>query len=101
MSLVLAIGRNDVADYVNALIIVYIGLIFVNILISYVPRMPYRPWLRSVLDFVTDSTNPYLGIFRRFMPRFGSGGMAFDLSPMVGVIVLILLDGLLVKLIEG
>ena len=97
----LAITRGDVADYVSALIIVYIGLIFINILISYVPRMPYRPWLRSVLDFVTDSTNPYLNIFRRIMPRFGGGGMAIDLSPMVGTLVLILLDRLLVSLIAG
>ena len=101
MNLVLAVTRDDVANYVSALIIVYIGLIFINILISYVPRMPYRPWLRSVLDFVTDSTNPYLNIFRRLMPRFGGGGMAFDLSPMVGTLVLILLDRLLVSLIAG
>jgi uncharacterized protein YggT (Ycf19 family) len=102
MSFVLAVTRNDVAAYVNALILVYIGLIFINILLSYVPRMPYRPWLRSVLDFVTDSTNPYLNFFRRLMPRFGgAGGMAIDLSPMVGTLVLILLDRLLVRLIAG
>jgi YggT family protein len=101
MSLVLAFSRNDVADYVHALILVYIGLIFVNILLSYVPRMPYRPWLRSVLDFVTDSTNPYLNFYRRILPRFGSGGMAFDFSAIVGTIVLILLDRLLVRLIAG
>ena len=53
MSLVLALSRGDVADYVNALFIVYIVLIFLNILISYIPRMPtYSPVLRAVLDFV-------------------------------------------------
>ena len=38
----LALTRVDVADYVSALFIVYIILILANILISYVPRMPYN-----------------------------------------------------------
>jgi YggT family protein len=97
----LALSRGDVADYVSALIIVYIGLIFCNILISYVPRMPYRPWLRSVLDFITDTTNPYLNLFRRFLPPIGGGGFAFDLSPMLGIIVLFLLQQIIPGLIEG
>ena len=97
----LALSRSDVADYVSALIIVYIGLIFCNILISYVPRMPYRPWLRSVLDFITDTTNPYLNLFRRLLPPIGGGGFAFDLSPMLGIIALFLLQRILPGLIEG
>jgi YggT family protein len=97
----LAISRGDVADYVSALLIVYIGLIFCNILISYVPRMPYRPWLRSVLDFITDTTNPYLNLFRRFLPPIGGGGFALDLSPMLGIIVLILLQRIVPGLIAG
>ncbi|HEX5609343.1 MAG TPA: YggT family protein [Solirubrobacterales bacterium] len=97
----LALSRADVADYVGALFIVYIALIFCNILISYVPRMPYRPWLRSVLDFITETTNPYLNFFRRFLPPVGGGGFALDLSPMVGIIVLFLLQAVVVGLIKG
>lgn len=102
MSLVLALTRGDVADYVNALFIVYIVLIFLNILISFVPRMPtWSPVLRAVLDFITESTNPYLNLFRRFIPQFGSGGLAIDLSPMIGIIVLFLLQALVVGLVAG
>lgn len=97
----LALSRGDVADYVSALITVYIVLILLNILISYVPRMPYRPWLRSVLDFITDSTNPYLNFLRRFLPRVGGSGFALDLSPMVGLIALFVARILLVSLIAG
>ena len=97
----LALTRSDVADYVSALIIVYIVLIFCNILISYVPRMPYRPWLRSVLDFITDTTNPYLNLFRRLLPPIGGGGFAFDLSPMLGIILLVLVQAIVPGLIEG
>jgi YggT family protein len=97
----LGLSRSSVADYVSALFVVYIILIFCNILISYVPRMPYRPWLRSILDFVTESTNPYLNVFRRFLRPIGGGGMAFDLSPMVGLIVLFVLQAIVVGVVRG
>ena len=97
----LAINRGDVADYVAALFIVYVILIFARIVISFVPRMPYRPWLRSVLDFVTETTDPYLNFFRRFLPPIGGGGFALDLSPMIGLIVLFVAQALVVGLIEG
>jgi YggT family protein len=63
--------------------------------------MPYRPWLRSVLDFITDSTNPYLNFFRRFVPRIGGSGFALDLSPIVAIVVLAVAQALLVSLIAG
>jgi len=97
----LALSRGDVATYVSALFTVYIVLIFANILISFVPRMPYRPWLRAVLDFVTESTNTYLNFFRRFLPPIGGSGFALDLSPIIGLIVLFVLDALVVSLIAG
>lgn len=98
----LALSRNDVADYVGALFLVYIILIFLNILISWVPRMPYNPWLRAVLDFVTETTNPYLNLFRRVIPPLGGGaGIALDLSPMIGIIVLFVARSLVVALIAG
>jgi YggT family protein len=97
----LAVNRGDVADYVSALFLVYVILIFARIVISFVPRMPYRPWLRSVLDFITESTDPYLNFFRRFLPPIGGGGFALDLSPMIGLIVLFLAQALVVGLIEG
>lgn len=97
----LALTRGDVADYVSALFIVYVILIFARIVISFVPRMPYRPWLRSVLDFITETTDPYLGFFRRFLPTIGGGGFALDLSPMIGIIVLFVLQAIVVGLIRG
>lgn len=97
----LAIARNDVADYVSALFLVYIVLIFVNVLLSFIPRIPYNRWLRVVLDFVTETTNPYLNLFRRFLPPLGGGGFALDLSPLLGIIVLVLLRGLVVGLIAA
>ncbi|HYP54895.1 MAG TPA: YggT family protein [Solirubrobacterales bacterium] len=97
----LALTRDDVANYVSALFLVYIVLIFLNVLSSWIPRMPYSPALRAVLDFVSETTNPYLNLFRRFLPPLGGGGLAIDLSPIVGVIVLFVLQAIVVGLIAG
>lgn len=90
------IARISVAGYVNALFIVYFIMILINILLSFVPRVPYYPWLRAVLDFVTESTNPYLNFFRRFTRPVGVGDMAFDIAPMLAIIVLIVAQGIVV-----
>lgn len=99
--IVMALTRSDVADYVGALFLVYIILILLNILISWVPRMPYSPALRAVLDFITETTNPYLNVFRRVLPPIGGGGFAIDLSPMIGLVVLFVVRAIVVGLIEG
>ncbi len=97
----LALTRFDVADYVSALFLVYIILIFLNVLISWVPRMPYNRALRATLDFIKETTDPYLNFFRRFLPPLGGGGFALDLSPMLGVILLFIVRAIVVGLIEG
>ena len=99
-SLPLALSRNDIATYVSALFVVYTIMILLTILISFVPRMPYSPWLRAVLDFITESTDPYLNIFRSFMKPIGGGGFAFDLSPILALIVLGLAEGIVVGALQ-
>ncbi len=101
MSVLLAVTRYDVADYVSALFLVYIILVLLNVLISWIPRMPYNRALIAALDFVKETTDPYLNFFRRFLPPIGGGGFALDLSPIVGIIVLYFLREVVVRLIEG
>jgi len=96
-----AITRYDVADYVSAIFLVYTILIFLNVLISWVPRMPYNRTLRAVLDFIKETTDPFLNLFRRILPPLGGGGFALDLSPMIAIVVLVVLRALAVGLIEG
>ena len=50
--------------------LVYIILIFIRVLLSWIPpgRMPYNPPLSAVVDFVHQTTDPYLNFFRRFLP---------------------------------
>lgn len=102
MSVVMgAIGRAEIADYVSALFLVYLILIFVRILLSWIPRLPYNRYLQAAVGFVQEVTDPYLNVFRRLIPPLGGGGMALDFSPIVAIIVLYILQGLVVGLIEG
>ena len=101
MSLVLAVSRGDVADYVATLTTVYIVLIFIRILMSWIPRIPYHRWLDAVLTFVRDVTDPYLNLFRRFLPPVRIGPGALDLSPIVATIVLLVVSGIVVSLVRG
>ena len=101
MSFLLAVTRDDIADYVAALALVYLILIFIRILLSWIPRMPYYPWLRASVDFVHQVVDPYLNVFRRVIPPLGGGGFAIDLSPILATIVLIIASGIVVSLIRG
>jgi YggT family protein len=102
--LVGAIDRNDVANYVDALFTVYLILILIWIVISWVisfrGSLPYNTALRVVTDFVEQSVTPYLDLFRRIMPPLGGGRMVLDLSPIVGIIVLMVLRVVVVGLID-
>ena len=100
-AVVAAIDRNDVADYVNTLFLVYIVLIFIRIVMTWIPRMPYSRVLNAVLTFVRDVTDPYLNIFRRILPPVRLGPAALDLSPMIGIFVLIVVQGLVVSLLRS
>lgn len=97
----LAIDRVDVASYVDTLILVYIVLIFIRILMSWIPRIPYNRVLDAVLTFVKDVTDPYLNLFRRFIPMVKLGPGALDISPIVATFVLIIVGNIVVGLIEG
>ena len=97
----MAITRGDVADYVDTLALVYLVLIFIRILTSWIPRMPYNRYLAAVLKFVSDVTDPYLNLFRRFLPPVRMGPGALDLSPIIATIVLILVSSLVARAIRG
>ena len=97
----LAITREDVADYVNTLILVYLVLIFIRIIMSWIPRIPYNRGLDLVLTFVRDVTDPYLNIFRRILPPVRLGPGALDLSPIIATFVLLIVGGIVVQLIHG
>ncbi|MBA2504591.1 MAG: YggT family protein [Thermoleophilaceae bacterium] len=101
MTFLLAVTRQDVADYLYTLIIVYVVLIFIRIVLSWIPRVPYNRFLAAGIGFVTDVTDPYLNMFRKILPPVKLGPGALDLSPMVGTFVLLIFGGIIVNIIGG
>lgn len=104
MSSLLALTRDDVATYVSALFTVYFILIIVRIILSWVQQfrpLPYNMALRTVIGFIEESVDPYLNLFRRFIPPLRVGGAGLDLSPILAIIVLLIVESLVVGLIEG
>ena len=99
-ALVFAVTRDDVANYVNALFLVYLILLFGRILLSWIPRLPYNPVVRSVVDFIHQVTDPYLNLFRRILPPVGGGGFALDLSPIIAIFVLYIVRAVVVSAIQ-
>lgn len=92
-------ARQEIADFVAALIFVYTICIVAWIVASFVfslgGRVPYNRVLNAVLDFLRDVSEPYLRIFRRLPLQIGP----LDLSPIVAIIVLRIVGGLVVSLI--
>jgi YggT family protein len=95
------VSRADIADYVRTLALVYLVLIFIRIIMSWIPRMPYNRILSGFLTFVTDVTDPYLNLFRRILPPVRLGPGALDLSPIIATFVLIIVSSLVANIIEG
>ena len=96
-----AIGRGDVANYVQTLITVYVVLIFIRILMSYFRSIPYYRALDVFLRFVTEVTDPWLNLFRRFIPPVRMGPAALDLTPIIAVFALYILGAIVTRLISG
>lgn len=96
-----ALGREDVADYLDALLLVYIVLIFSYIVSTLVfafgARMPYSRWSDAVLSFLRDVCEPYLRPFRKVIPTLGP----LDLSPIVAILVLQIVGGIITGLVRG
>ena len=98
---VLATFREDLADYVYAVFVVYTLLIIAYILSSlffaFGGRVPYSRPINAVLGFLRDVCEPYLSIFRRFIPPLGP----LDLSPVIGIFLLQFVGVLVRNLIHG
>ncbi len=85
--------------FVNTLFLVYLALIFLYIITSWVP-LPYNLWLNRIQRFLYDVVEPYLRIFRRFLPQISFGGLGLDLSPIIAIIVLIIANRVVQEGIE-
>ncbi|HEY9599281.1 MAG TPA: YggT family protein [Cyanophyceae cyanobacterium] len=73
---------------------IYLLLIFVRILLTWFPTVE---WMNRVESFLSPITDPYLNIFRSFIPPIGG----LDLSPILAIIVLQAVAGMLAGIPAG
>ena len=100
MTLIAASVRSEIADFLSALLTVYVIVIIGWVILSFVfamgVRMPYTRWFNAVLDFLRDTANPWLNLFRRLPLRIGP----LDLSPIVAIIVLQIVGGIVIEIVR-
>jgi YggT family protein len=92
---VLADAVGQAETFVTVFITVYTIVLLAYVLMSWV-RLPYSPWLNRIQRFLYDVSEPYLRLFRRVLPSMGP----LDLSPMIGIIALWLLDEVLIRILQ-
>ncbi len=80
---------------VGTLFYFYYILIIIRIFLSWIPNIDWEAqpfaWIRSIVD-------PFLNIFRGVIPPIG--GM-LDISPIIAIILLQVLQGLVCSLLQG
>jgi len=76
---------------ISSIISIYYWLIIIRVLLSWFPT-PSNDFVISIYEFLYQATEPYLGLFRRFIPTMG----AVDISPIVAILVLFMIRNALV-----
>ena len=86
---------SSIESFVDVFVYVYILLILVYIILSWI-RLPYSVWLNRIQRFLYDVCEPYLRLWRRVLPMAGP----IDLSPMVAVIALIVVERIAIAVLD-
>jgi YggT family protein len=81
--------------FVDVFVSVYSLVILLYIVASWL-RLPYSPWLNRIQRFLYDVSEPYLRLFRRFLPSFGP----LDLSPLIAIVVLVIFGQVVVAILN-
>jgi YggT family protein len=94
-SMLLFDAVGTIQNFLNVFIGVYILVILIYIITSWI-RLPYSPTLNRIQRFLYDVCDPYLRLFRRVVPPLGP----LDLSPMLAVIALLVVQQLLNAILD-
>jgi YggT family protein len=90
---------GDAISKLETFVNVFVGLYWV-VIIAYIIttwlRLPYSLTLNRIQRFLYDVCEPYLRVFRRLLPSMG----AIDLSPMVALIMLVVIDRFLIWVLD-
>ena len=91
----LADAIDKAETFIDVFVSVYSLVILLYIISSWL-RLPYSSWLNRIQRFLYDVSEPYLRLFRRLLPSLGP----LDLSPMIGIIVLVILGQVAIRILD-
>ena len=80
---------------VNQLFYFYYILLILRIFLTWIPNID---WNAQPFRFISGITDPFLNIFRGVIPPIGG---ALDISPIIAILLLQLVQGLLVGILAG
>jgi YggT family protein len=80
-----------IAQSLNSFIQIYLLLIIVRLILTWFQTVE---WAEKGINFLAPITDPYLNIFRSFIPPLG----AIDISPILAIFVLQILGNLLASI---
>lgn len=80
---------------VSLLFYFYYLIIIIRIFLSWIPSID---WYQQPFSWIRSITDPFLNIFRGIIPPIG--GM-LDISPVIAIILLQIIQGLVVGLLSG
>ena len=83
--------------FVKLMPLLIIAYILSSLFFAFGGKVPYARWSSALLGFLRDVCEPYLSIFRRFIPPLGP----IDLSPIIAIFVLQIVGRLVYSLIAG
>jgi len=89
-------GITTIEQFVFSLYLVYSLLIILYVLMSWV-QLPYNIWIGRIRGFLHDTVEPVLRPVRAILPPLGG----FDLSPLVVLLGLSVLEQIVIAILDG
>ena len=77
---------------INNIFLIFYILIIARIFLSWIPKLN---WYKQPWKFIYQSTEMYLGLFRKFIPPIGM----IDISPIIAILALQLAQNLILFLL--
>ncbi len=89
-------GITTAEQFIFSLYLVYSLLIVLYVLMGWL-QLPYSIWIGRVRGFLHDTVEPVLRPIRAVLPTLGG----FDLSPLVALFGLSVIERLLIAILDG
>ena len=88
-------GAISISRFVSQVFYFYYILIIIRIFLSWIPTID---WMQQPFNAIRSVTDPFLNIFRGIIPPIGG---VLDISPVIAIILLQIIQGLLVGMLAN